>query len=139
MKKDFNFDYSVSAFVFYAHNGRSVEEYKSNLYKKCVNESKYINISPLFLYERELDNNSAALLDILSVESVLQQLQLEGDYETITSLDMVYFSLPSDYKKGDIYPLIIKASLYIPSSERSVQRYLSKARKMFAVERGLRI
>lgn len=138
MKKDFNFDYSVAAFVFYAHNGRSIEKYKSLLFKKCIDEAKNTGLSPLFLYERKLKCNSSEILDIASVENVLQQLQLEGDYETITSLDMVYFSLPSDFKKGDIYPLIIKASLYIPSSERSVQRYLSKARKLFSIERGLR-
>ncbi len=136
--KDFISDYCIAAFSFYSCNGKSLIKYKESLYDCAVNESYYCNAPVAFLYERKLKHSSSEIADIEAVDNVVFQLQKDEKYEILRSIELVYFKLPKCFKRGDINNLIIKASLEIPASVRTVQRYLREARRLFAYERGLR-
>jgi len=83
-----------------------------------------------------LRQKQAELWDILAVEKTMAQLHA---WER-QAVETVYFECPNRAaKKGEISDRVVKASLYIPTDERTVYRYLKKARDMFSYERGLRV
>lgn len=54
-------------------------------------------------------------------------------------MEQVYFiNQNKDLEKGDITIRILKASIKIPASERQIYKWLSKARKIFVVNRDLK-
>ena len=136
--KDFINDYCIAAFSFYACNGKSLSRYKESLYDCAVNESYYCNAPVTFLYERKLKQNVSEIADIEAVDNVIFQLQKDEKYEILRSIELVYFKLPKCFKRGDINNLVVKASLDLPASIRTVQRHLREARTLFAYKRGLR-
>ncbi len=82
-----------------------------------------------------LRQKQAELWDILAVEKTMAQLHV---WER-KAVEMVYFPhAQRDMKKGEISERVQSASVLIPVDERSVYRYLKKARSIFAYERGLR-
>jgi hypothetical protein len=56
------------------------------------------------------------------------------------AVEIVYFADPQrPLEKGDIEARVHKAEIEIPASRQSVYTWLRRARKLFAIERGLRI
>jgi len=149
MKKDNIRDYATAAFQYYAKMGKpTYRSLKAQLmadalgqYQKVKSDCKGTEVSKpteaAVLYaEKEIESREAELLDILAVEKVCEMLH----FEERKAVELVYFQIISrDFKKGEISNLVCNASLMIPASERTVYYYLSKARKMFAIERGLRV
>jgi len=148
MIKDHCRDYATAAFQFYAKMGKpTYRSLKAQLmadaleqYHKVKTDCKGSEVSKpteaAVLYaEAETEKKEAELLDILAVEKVCELL----NHEERKAVELVYFQVTSrDFKKGEISNLVCSASLEIPASERTVYYYLSKARKMFGIERGLR-
>jgi hypothetical protein len=148
MKKDHVRDYATEAFRYYAYMGKP---HKEDLEQKYYDEAKqeYTRqysevkgtgiskpVEQMIMYaEGRVREKQAELWDILAVEKTMQQLTF---YER-AAVDIVYFQEPHRaVKKGDIRDRVIQASLHIPADERTVYRYLRKARLIFAYERGLR-
>jgi hypothetical protein len=160
--KDHLRDYATEAFRFYARSGcPDYEDLKQQLYDAALEASKREimhsgNISKPTEYavinaERAVDERKGELLDILAVEQVmaLTEGSPEGilcrsgnpmNYYIRRAIEIVYFAdADKPLQKGDISMRVHKAELEIPASERQIYYWLSKARRMFAEERGLRI
>ncbi|MCL2512364.1 MAG: hypothetical protein FWF08_00565 [Oscillospiraceae bacterium] len=110
MKKDHTRDYVTAAFAYYAETGRSERE---------------------TLKEAEIS-------DIMAVQKTLRAL--ENKPEVLEAVRTVYFDDPGRvFGKGEISRRVVKASMEIPASERQVYRWLNDARRVFSLERGMRI
>lgn len=146
MKKDHIRDYATEAFRYYASLGRpTYEELKKFYYKKAMDEyvkghergslvSKPTE-NQIIYAENRLQEKMAELQDILAVERTLKQLH---DFET-EAIETVYFVNPSKpIKKNEISERVLSCSNDLYCDVRSIYRYLSKARMIFAYERGLR-
>lgn len=146
MKKDNVRDYATAAFQYYAFLGKPhKEDLEQQYYDEALNEYKKGEIKgsgiskpteqAVMYAEGRLRDKQAELWDILAVEKTLIQL----DCCERQAVEMVYFEhAHRAIKKGEISERVTKASLYIPADERTVYRYLRKARLIFAYERGLR-
>lgn len=148
MKKDHIRDYATEAFRYYAFLGKP---HKEDLEQKYYDEAKeeytrqYSEVKgtgiskpteqAVMYAEGRVREKQAELWDILAVEKTLMQL----DCFERQAVEMVYFEhAHRAIKKGEISERVTKASLHIPADERTVYRYLKKARLIFAYERGLR-
>lgn len=148
MKKDHVRDYATEAFRYYAFLGKP---HKEDLEQKYYNEAKeefkkehsevkgtgiFKPTEAQIIYaESKVRERQGELWDILAVEKTLAQLK---PWER-QAVEIVYFEhAHRAIKKGEISERVVKASLYIPTDERTVYRYLKKARNIFAYERGLR-
>lgn len=149
MKKDNIRDYATEAFRYYAACGmKSSEELKQQVKERIYEQSKREIIRSgsgthsdntacaVMKAEDEILNMQADILDIIAVEKTLRQL---NKYQR-TAVEIVYFAeADRDLTRNDISQRVHKAELTIPAGEKTVYRWLSKARKIFARERGLRI
>jgi hypothetical protein len=149
MKKDHIRDYATEAFRYYAFLGKPHKEDLEQKYyeqakeefKREYHETKGTGIfkpteAQVIYAESKVREKQAELWDILAVEKTLMQLHCDER----KAVEMVYFQQAQrDIKKGDIRDRVVQASLHIPTCERTVYYYLSKARKIFAYERGLRV
>lgn len=90
--------------------------------------------------EAALDSARADLADLEAVERTLDRIdRLPEAVTTRKVLRMVYMDRPREpMEPGDVSQRIVRASLAVPTSERTVHRLLAKARRVFAEERGLR-
>lgn len=147
MKKDHIRDYATEAFRYYAYLGKP---HKEDLEKKYYQEAleQYQRNRELggsgisspteqaVMYaEGVLRQKQAELWDILAVEKTIAQLHA---WER-QAVEIVYFKSPyKEIERGDIEERVNKASIEVPASDRSIYRYLKKARNVFAFERGLR-
>lgn len=148
MKKDNIRDYATEAFRFYAACGKlTSEQLKQKVYddiytasKKEFNRSGSGTPSDATAWavmkaEDAIKEMQAEFEDILAVEKTMLQLNKHQR----KAVEIVYFTEPEkDLEKGDISDRVHKAELTIPASERSIYRWLFKARKFFAKERGMR-
>ena len=146
MKKDSIRDYATAAFQYYAKLGKPhKEDLEQQYYDDALSEYKRGEIKgtgiskpveqAVMYAEGRLRDKQAELWDILAVEKTLAQLHKDE----LLAVEMVYFECPQRaIKRGEISERVTKASLYIPIDERTVYRYLKRARMIFAFERGLR-
>lgn len=149
-KKDNIRDYATEAFRFYAACGRMTSaELEQMVRDRIYQQSKReilrsgcggISISPTeyvaMKAEDAVRDLKAELMDIIAVEKTLIQLNPQQR----KAVEIVYFTdAEKDLERNDISDRVHKAELHIPASEKSVYRYLKKAREIFAEERGLRI
>ena len=159
--KDSIRDYATEAFRFYARSGKpTYEELKAHIYEQALESEKREithsgNISKPTEYavinaQRALAERQGELLDVLAVDRVMKILS--GAAQDLLSIygntvrfcirrtiEIVYFTdADRPLQKGDITERVHKAELDISASEMSIYRWLAKARRMFAEERGLR-
>ena len=148
MKKDHIRDYATAAFRYYAYLGKPhKEDLEQKYYDEAKEEFKKENFevkgtgifkpteAQVIYAESRVRERQAELWDILAVEKTLAQLHKDE----LLAVEMVYFECPQRaIKRGEISERVVKASLYIPTCERTVYYYLRKARLIFAYERGLR-
>lgn len=148
MKKDHIRDYATEAFRYYSFMGKPhKEDLEKKYYQEALEEyqrrqqmggsgiSKPTEQAVMYA-EGIIRQKQAELWDILAVEKTMAQLHT---WER-QAVEIVYFPhAQRDMKKNEISDRVNKASIQIPVDERTVYRYLKKARNIFAYERGLRI
>ena len=147
MKKDHIRDYATEAFRYYSFMGKPhKEDLEKKYYQEALEEyerrqqmggtgiSKPTEQAIMYA-EGILRQKQAELWDILAVEKTLAQLHA---WER-QAVEIVYFPhAQRNIKRGEIQDRVNQASIRIPADERTVYRYLRKARLIFAYERGLR-
>lgn len=147
MKKDHIRDYATEAFKYYAEIGQpTYEKLKEKYYQEALTDYGRIGDikgncvskpteAALMYAENVLHQKESELLDILAVERTIMQL----DRFEKQAVEIIYFEEPKkEFEKGDISNRVQKASLLLPAGERTIYRYLQKARSIFAYERKLR-
>ena len=154
MIKEHYRDYATEAFRLYARMGKPTYKELKQIYfdealKNAEREIGFIkgtNIAKPTEYalinaERAVDEKMGELLDILAVEKVINILDASRDGHPIKrAVEIVYFEfVRGELRRGEIVERVTKAQLEIPASERQVYYWLKQARKMFALERGLRV
>ena len=153
MKKDNIRDYATEAFRFYVRKGRpTYEDMRAEVIRKAEQEAKDEltgasgNIAKpteyaVFKKEQALQCYEAELNDILAVNRVLTVLSVNDTGKRIRqALEAVYFAHPyRELGRGEISSLALKASQDLHYCEMTIYRYLAEARKLFAIERGLRL
>ena len=139
MKRDHLRDYATEAFRFYARVGKL----SGDEYLKAVRGSFGCVENEL---QREINANHAAndamaaACDLDAVKRTLDDLEFSGKMHAAQAVRAVYFVMPSGKISGKVIAGRVRDfSLSCPASERTVYRWLSLARKVFARERGLRI
>ena len=148
MRKSHIRDYATAAFQFYACAGSS-EKYKADLWEKAIEQQHKCegrggisnpSEAAVMRAEQALEQAAADIHDIEAVERTIRILENTiGGYNIIKVLKMVYMADPHrDPERGEISERVHKAELNIPASEKTVYRWLSSARRIFADERGLR-
>lgn len=149
MRKSHIRDYATAAFQFYACVGGS-EKYKARIWEKAVRDQHKLegrsgiskpSEAAIMRAERELERVSAEISDLESVERTIHILEnrINGN-DIIKALKMVYMVEPQrDPERGEISERVHKAEIQIPASERSIYGWLSKARRLFAQARGMRL
>ena len=141
-------DYAVSAFRFFAEAGSS-RAYREMILADVAQTHAdgpaakgygSPTEAQVMRGEMALDNARAELADLEAVERTLDRIDRLPDAVTARKvLRMVYMDRPGEpLEPGDVSDRIVRASLIVPTSERTVHRLLSKARRIFAEERGLR-
>lgn len=143
MKKDHIRDYATEAFRFYARSGGR-DKYIKNLVEDLQRQKGTGACSPteaaLISKEEVIAGKTAELADIEAVDKVLHALDVCGHRAIIQAIEYVYFTdCWRDIERGDISSRVHHAELHIPASERQIYYWLAKARRMVAVERGLRL
>ncbi len=147
MKKDHIRDYATEAFRYYSFMGKphkedlekkyyqeALEEYQRRQQSGGTGISKPTEQAVMYA-EGILRQKQAELWDILAVEKTMMQLHV---WER-QAVEIVYFPhAQRDMQKGEIDNRVQEAVIKIPAGERTVYRYLKKAREIFAYERGLR-
>ena len=152
--KDYLRGYAITAFRFYARNGKDAEEYKKKIHDDAIAMIKRREIrtkgsggSPIesILIEAENIMNSrvAEIRDMEAVEATLKQLEAgRGSLGRwiVQAIEIIYFKEPyKELLKGQLEERTHVAELTIPASKISIYRGLKKARDIFSMERGLRI
>ncbi|MDD3393797.1 MAG: hypothetical protein PHG19_04035 [Anaerotignum sp.] len=148
MKKDNIRDYATEAFRYYAACGmktsgelkqqvkeRIYEQSKREIFRSGSGTHSDNTAYAVMKAEDEILNMQADILDIIAVEKTMRQL---SKYQR-QAVEIVYFvEADKELTRNDISQRVHKAELTIPAEERTIYRWLSRARKIFARERGLR-
>lgn len=143
-------DYATEAFRFYARNGKSADKYKQKIYDEALEEykkrlqSKSGISNPteaaIMRAEAAVNEKLAEIKDMEAVELTLRELEVSRERNMKKAVEIVYFTdAHKELEKGDINKRVHIAELSIPASERAIYKWLGKARKIFAGNRGLRI
>lgn len=149
LKKDNIRDYATEAFRYYAKTGKTAEEIRNDiglmLLESRKKTSKGCNIGNptecvVMKKEQLIIDLRAEIDDIEAVDRTLMRLRASKDRDAIKAIEIVYFTEPNkELEKNDISYRVQKAMLTIPCSDRTVYYILSRVRRIFAEERGLRI
>lgn len=147
--KDHIRDYATEAFRFYAKNGKSADKYREKIYNQALEEIKKREgstgiscptESAIIRAENAVDEKLAEIKDMEAVEMTLAELKGIREPFTIKAIEIVYFKdCDKTLEKGDIKSRVAKAGIEINADERSIYRWLKKARDIFAYQRGLRL
>lgn len=149
-RKDHIRDYATEAFRFYKSSG-GAELYKDKIWNDALIRSQKSDIkndsiskpteAAVMRAQRAVDEAVSAIEDLEAVERTLDIIRgMKSGSAILEAVDTVYFTEPDkDIEKGDIQARVHKAEINIPASERTIYYWLKRARKMFAVERGLRL
>lgn len=142
-------DYATEAFRFYAKNGMSADKYKQQIYDKALEEQKKnegkSGISKpteaaIMRAEAAVNAKIAEIKDMEAVELTIKELEISMSCNMKKAIEIVYFADPDKkLEKGDIHNRVHFAEVNIPASEKTIYRWLGKARKIFAENRGLRV
>ena len=149
--KDHIKDYATAAFRFYKSAG-GLEVYKNKIWQEALLDNQRDGIrcagiskpteADIIRAEKALDLKISEIADLEAVEKTLDILgRMEYGRFIIMAVDIVYWTdlnTPIN-QRGVIQDRVHKASLRIPAGERTVYYYLTKARAVFAIERGLRL
>lgn len=142
-------DYATAAFRFYALVG-GWERYKKKIWDEAVERQHKLEgvkdriscptEAAITRAEDAVDAAAAELKDLEAVEKTIIQLErMWNGNDIVKVLKMVYMTEPQrDPERGEISERVHKAELNIPASEKTIYRWLSTARRIFAQERGLR-
>ena len=150
-KKDHIKDYATAAFRFYKSVG-GLESYKNKIWQEALLDRRRDHTgsagvskpteADIIRAEKAIDSKFSEIADLEAVEETLEILgRMEIGRFIIEAVEIVYWTdlhIPIN-QQGLIQERVHKASLHIPASERTVYRYLFKARTIFAFERGLRL
>ena len=152
MKKDHLRDYATHAFRTYAADGcPTYEQLRQNLIDDIAAQSadpiavkggiSKPTEAAVIAAERAIEARAGELGDLIAVIQTIDQIGRRRDgKQMLRCLEMVYFVDPTkELEPGDISSRVVKASMEIPMSERTVFRRLREVRKIFAIERGLNI
>lgn len=154
-------DYATAAFRFYASNGKSAEKYKDKIYQEALEiQSKIERCSgvskpteaAIMRAESAVNEKLAEIKDMEAVEKTLSELNANNSFcensfrlpkiqrrHVIQAIEIVYFTeADKELQKGDIHNRVLKAAVELPASESTIYKWLGKARKLFAQNRGLR-
>ena len=142
-------DYATAAFRFYSCNGKSSEKYKKKIYDEALEEyqrkQKCAGINcpteaAIIRAERAVNEKLAEIKDMEAVELTVAELRVKPSRAIVQAIEIVYFKdADKELEKGDIHSRVHTAEIYIPASQRWIYNWLSKARKLFAEKRGLRV
>jgi len=78
--------------------------------------------------------------DIEAASQALDELERTYGRSSLEAVKMVYFKdCHMDLRKGDIDSRVHYACIHIPASEKTIYRWLAKARSLFSEKRGLRL
>ena len=143
MKKTHIRDYATEAFRFAARVGSSQEYCKAleqDIQKGQGNGLSDPTVGELIARETAKENHIAELLDLYAVEKTFAILRSKpGGAEIIKAVQIVYMRHPErKIKRGDISKRVAEVVIDCFVSEREVYNWLSYARELFAIERGLR-
>jgi hypothetical protein len=144
MKKDHIRDYATYAFRFYAQKGGR-DKYIKYLIEDLERSAKSSGVSKpteaaLISQEKVIESRKSEFDDIDAVAKTLDMLAMCHDGAFILkAIDYVYFrDCWQELERGSVSDKVHYAEIQIPASERQIYRWLSKARRTFAEERGLR-
>jgi len=148
MKKAHYRDYATEAFRFWARKGPA-EKYRQSLWNEALERHERLERSTgisapseaaIMRAEQAVKDAEAELKDMDAVEFALEALEKLRGRAAIKAIQMVYLKDPNrDIQKGEIEDRVHEAEISIPASERTIYRYLSLARRLFAEKRGLRM
>lgn len=140
MKKDYIRDYATEAFRFWASCGcPTYKQAADRIYERTLDENSSDPERALELAERAVSEAQPELLDILAVTEVLRLLSEYGRHDIASAVVAVYcVSSKRRARRGDITRRVVEFSMNAHMDERTVYRYLAKARALFASMRGLR-
>jgi hypothetical protein len=140
MKRQSYREYATEAFRFLGREG-SKEKYIEKLIEDLRQSVKSANIgnpteAALIHKEQALRDKAAELADLEAAEKVM----FLSEKEVRQSVEMVYMKdCWAELEKGDIEMRVHAAEIYIPASRAAVYKWLARARRDFARERGLRL
>lgn len=146
-KKDKNRDYCTDAFRFFMQVGGNTELFKAKIREEYLKsyEGGGSGVSKpteaaLIRAEQAVDSRVAEVKDVEAVEKVIAQLKAGGRSDIVKCIEIVYFTdADKELMKSDIQSRVDKCVIEIHISERQVYKLLGQARKLFAIERGLRV
>lgn len=140
-------DYATAAFRFYAANGPP-QKYKDRIWNDALFNRQQREIagekgapteSAIIHAEAAVNQKIAEIADLEAVEKTLKALE-KMDSGMLKAVKLIYMQQPNkDINWGEITDRVHQAELSIPASEQTIYRWLSKARRIFAEERGLRV
>ncbi len=147
MKGNYIKEYAADAFRFYAKFG-DIAEFRHKIWNEAL-ESGRSEVksqapgkpveSAIIRAEKAVRGAKAEIDDLEAAQKTLRRLNLQQP-EIAHAVRIVYMSDPERERgKGDLKRRIIRATMEIPASERSVYYWLDIATKVFAKERGLRV
>jgi len=149
MRKSHIRDYATAAFQFYALVG-SRDKYKKIIWEQAIREQhkregrsgiSKPSEAAVMRAETALEQVQAEIADLEAVERTIRMVEkMRPGHDIMHALAIVYMAEPHrEPERGEISMRVHKAELWIPASEKTVYRWLAKARLLFAEERGLRI
>jgi hypothetical protein len=133
-------EYATSAFRFLAREG-SKEKYIKKLVDDLRRSVRNAGVSSptesaLIHKEQVLRDKAAELYDLEAAEKVMYF----SEKEIRQSIEMVYMKdCWKELEKGDIETRVHFAEIHIPASRAAIYKWLARARRDFARERGLRV
>ena len=139
MKKNNVRDYATSAYRFYGLHGTSdvyIQRLISDIQKQKTEGIGNPTEAALIHKDRIMQEYLAEIADLEAAEKAMDRM----DKDCRKAVQMVYMKdCHVELDKGDIETRVLYAEIHMPASQRQIYRWLSKARIMFATERGLRI
>ncbi len=142
MKKDFNRDYATAAFRLWALRGcptyeQEAERIKVSAYEKAKGADP---AKVMAFAEAELDKRGAELCDIMACAETFRILDENGKELICEAVKAVYMVEPwREPRRDEISKRVLRFAIETPASERQVYRWLTQARNLFALSRGLRV
>lgn len=149
-------DYATDAFQYSAQVG-GYEKYEQQLHDRLIKEAaegRNLNEAGIsgdglgdgvqsaeWRYQRLLAEHTSEMADLLAVQETMELMQRMGwTRDKCRAVELVYFKEPWLEMDGDaIHELVHSAEISIPASESSIYYWLSDARAIFCLKRGLRI
>lgn len=141
MKRDCFRDTATLAFVRYGElGGKSAEEYKNELKKDIIEETKYTdpaNVSQKI--ETEMERYRGFFDDMYAVEEVFGYFASTNREYVIDAVRFVYMNCSRHPSHKETAYRVRAHALNVPVSEKQVYKWLEMARALYAKKRGLAI